>query len=64
MKKNMTIVDGNSRKPYEKPSTTLVELVHTSQLLSGSPVTRNLNIVYDDDEWPVDPVTNQPYKPW
>lgn len=64
MKKNMTIVDGNSRRTYVKPSMTLVELVHTTHLLSGSPVTRNLNIVYDDDEWPVDPVTNQPYKPW
>lgn len=64
MKKIMTTTGGTSRKPYEKPSMTLVELVHTSHLLSGSPVTRNLNIVYDDEEWPVDPVTNQPYQPW
>lgn len=64
MKTIITTIDGNSRRTYVKPSMTLVELVHTTHLLSGSYTTKNMNIIYDEEEWPVDPDTNQPYKPW
>ena len=59
MKKITTAYESNSRKAYEKPCLH-AELVDTCQ-----PLAESLDIFEsDEDPWPVDPETGQPYKPW
>lgn len=63
MKKSTISLSADCRKPYEQPVVEVVELAYISHLLYASG--GKLNIVEDEEEeWPVDPVTNQPYSPW
>ena len=63
MKKSIISLNANCHKPYEQPAVEVVELEYTSHLLYASG--EKLDIVEDEEEeWPVDPVTNNPYSPW
>lgn len=63
MKKTTILFNADCRKPYEQPAIDIVELATDSQLLYASG--DKLDIVIDEeDEWPIDPNTEQPYSPW
>ena len=61
MKKSTKACTGNSCKPYITPSVEIMTLRQKESLLTGSDET--LDIVNNED-WPFDPITNQPVFPW
>ena len=63
MKKIMTSPISNVRKTYQTPRMKVSGTDIENALLAGSGT--NLDIIdKDKEEWPSDPGTNQPIKPW
>ena len=65
MKKNIITITGAGRQAYEKPSTKvyLMDMQHPMLAVSGEEKRMD---IYDDEEeeWPVNPDTNEPFSPW
>lgn len=59
--KKALITPATGRKEYEKPFMNIVAMRNSRPLLTGSDET--LDIVNNED-WPFDPITNQPVFPW
>ena len=64
MKKNMTTIVDGARRDYMQPTLEVCELQPGPALLETSKE-ETLTIVDDEEEgWPEDPETGQPYSPW
>lgn len=60
----MTIAD-DGRRAYETPTMDVHQLTTGQPLLVVSGEQQTMDIILEEEEeWPVDPDTNQPFLPW
>lgn len=65
MKNSIITIAGNHRRAYESPSMAVYQMSMQHTLLSVSGEEKTMEIFDDnEEEWPVDPNTDQPFSPW
>ncbi len=65
MKKSIIAIVGDDRQTYETPSIKVCQIEVQFHLLTTSGEKKTLDIIDDsEEEWPIDPDTNQPLPPW
>ena len=65
MKNSIITIADNHRRAYESPSMAVYQMCMQHTLLSVSGEEKTMEIFDDnEEEWPVDPNTDQPFSPW
>ena len=65
MKKSIITIVRHNRLTYETPLTKVCQIEVQFHLLTTSGGKKTLDIIDDsEEEWPIDPETNQPLPPW